>query len=152
MNLKNKSVMIRRLSCGDERLARELFATMAAVFEENTDDGLLELEYVRSLLARRDFFAVAALEGDTAVGGITAHVLPMTRSADAELFIYDLAVRADRQRQGIGRQLLSALRAFAAAEGVATSFVPADNEDTHALEFYRACGGTESPVTIFTFE
>jgi aminoglycoside 3-N-acetyltransferase I len=31
-------------------------------------------------------------------------------------------------------------------------FVPADNGDTHALDFYRALGATASPVTMFVFE
>lgn len=30
-------------------------------------------------------------------------------------------------------------------------FVPADDEDTHALDFYQAIGGLGTPVTIFTF-
>ena len=30
-------------------------------------------------------------------------------------------------------------------------FVPADNDDTHALDFYRAIGGVPAPVTMFTF-
>ena len=31
-------------------------------------------------------------------------------------------------------------------------FVPADVEDEHALDFYRALGGAPADVTIFTFE
>jgi len=30
-------------------------------------------------------------------------------------------------------------------------FVPADNEDDDALDFYRALGGTPSSVTFFSF-
>jgi aminoglycoside 3-N-acetyltransferase I len=30
-------------------------------------------------------------------------------------------------------------------------FVPADNDDQHALDFYRALGGSPSSVTFFTF-
>lgn len=45
-------------------------------------------------------------------------------------------------RKGVGRQLVAALRDSANA----------DNEDLQALDFYRAIGGTASPVTIFTLE
>jgi aminoglycoside 3-N-acetyltransferase I len=76
----------------------------------------------------------------------------MTRSESAELFIYDLAVDPPHQRTGIGRALVDALRAQGAAAGISVAFVPADNEDTYALDFYRAIGGDEAPVTIFTFE
>ena len=86
------------------------------------------------------------------VGGVTAHAIPMTTSESSELFVYDIAVRADVQRQGIGRALMTALRAAATAEGIGDMFVPADNEDTHALDFYRGLGGVPTPVTFFTFE
>jgi aminoglycoside 3-N-acetyltransferase I len=39
----------------------------------------------------------------------------------------------------------------AAAAGITVAFVPADNEDVHALDFYSALGGIPAPVTIFTF-
>lgn len=49
------------------------------------------------------------------------------------------------------RALVAALRAQAAQQGIGVVFVPADNDDTHALDFYHALGGTAAPVTIFTF-
>jgi aminoglycoside 3-N-acetyltransferase I len=95
---------------------------------------------------------VAAYEGRTIVGGVTGHVLPMTRSRSSELFIYDLAVRPDCQRRGVGRALVAAIRESAASAGAHTSFVAADDEDRHALAFYRAIGGDGAPVTMFTFD
>lgn len=92
----HQSWKIRRLHTGDAAVARELFAMMVAVFNENASGEVLEFDYVTHLLARPDFYAVGALEGTTAIGGITAHVLPMTRKSESELFICDLAVRADR--------------------------------------------------------
>jgi aminoglycoside 3-N-acetyltransferase I len=146
---------LRRLGPGHEAHARAMFAMMAQVFAEDGEQPdaveALDAAYVRGLLQREDFWAVAALEGENVIGGITAHTLPMTRSASSELFIYDLAVRADRQRLGIGRALVNELLSLARAAGITVSFVPADNEDTHALDFYRAIGGAGAPVTIFTF-
>jgi len=128
---------------------------MAEVFAEDDEGGLdgdpLGDDDARSLLRREEFWAIVATEGDVVVGGLTAHALPMTRSRSTELFIYDLAVRADRQRRGIGRALVAELLARARDSGIGTAFVPADNEDTHALEFYRAIGGAPAPVTFFTF-
>ena len=60
-------------------------------------------------------------------------------------------MRGDRQRQGIGRRLIAALRAAAETAGVEVVFVPAAGDDVHALECYRALGGEPAPVTIFTF-
>jgi len=142
-------IRTKRLSVGDHELAGKLFAMMSEVFDEECaplTDG-----YLDSLLGRKDFLAIAAFLGTDTVGGITAHILPLTRKDSAEIFIYDIAVRKSHQRQGIGRRLVAALREHAAAAGIRDIFVAADDEDLHALDFYRALGGTASPVTFFTF-
>lgn len=144
------AISLRRLSTNNLALARRTLELMAQVFEEPSSD--LSDDYLSALLARAEFWVVAALKDGTPVGGITAHALPMTRSEATELFIYDLAVDPAHQRAGIGRALVNALRAEAAAQGITVAFVPADNDDEHALEFYRALGGAAAPVTIFTFE
>ena len=143
-------IEIRRLRAGDEELAQRVFRVMAEVFDEGFEE--LTLPYVGRLLERSNFWAMAALEGGRAVGGITAHQLPMTHSEASELFIYDLAVAVDYQRKGIGRALVRALVEAARAEGMRVAFVPAEEEDTHALEFYRAIGGKESAVRFFVFD
>ncbi|WP_052517876.1 GNAT family N-acetyltransferase [Archangium violaceum] len=140
---------LKRLKVGDRELAKALFALMAEVFEEPGEE--LGDGYIDRLLGREDFWAIAAFVDNDIVGGLTAHTLPMTRAEYSEIFIYDIAVRSDRQRQGIGRRLMEELRAQAAGMGIRELFVPADNEDVHALDFYRALGGEPAPVTIFTF-
>ena len=47
--------------------------------------------------------------------------------------------------------MVAELRAQAAAGGIREVFVAANNDDVHALDFYRALGGTGAAVTIFTF-
>ena len=140
---------VKRLTSGDRDVARALFALMADVFEE--DSEVLSDGYLDRLLGREEFWVIAAFAGDDIIGGVTAHTLPMTRTASCEIVIYDVAVRRDRQRQGVGRRLVAELRAQAAARGIREVFVPADDADVHALDFYRALGGAASPVTIFTF-
>jgi aminoglycoside 3-N-acetyltransferase I len=135
-----------RLGPGDRERAKALFALMAAVFDESCD--ALSDAYVDSLLGRADLWVIAALADDELLGGLTAHTLPMTRTQVSELFIYDLAVRPEHQRRGVGRGLIAHLRS---AAGAAEIFVAVDDEDAHALDFYRAVGGSAAPVTIFTF-
>lgn len=140
----------KRLTADDRELARRLFVLLAEVFE--TDHEQLSDSYLDRLLSREDFWAIAAFtDGDELIGGLTAHTLPMTRAETSEILIYDIAVRGDYQRRGVGRLLMTRLRREAADVGVEDVFVPADNEDTHALDFYRALGGVPSPVTHFTF-
>jgi len=143
-------MQIRRLAADDRELARATFTMMAAVFDERVRP--LPDDYVDALLARPEFWALAAVEDDEPLGGITAHVLPMTRSPARELFVYDVAVREDRQRRGIGRAMLVELVAQAGREGIESVFVAVADEDVHAMDFYRAVGGGESPVTLFSFD
>jgi aminoglycoside 3-N-acetyltransferase I len=138
-----------RFGPGDEQRTQSMLIMMAEVFDEPID--VLGHEYLAGLLARPEFWAVAAIEDGAIVAGITAHALPLTRREASELLIYDVAVRVDRHRRGIGRALMTHLRDLAAASGISLSWVPVDDEDEGALEFYRALGGVPSPVTLFTF-
>lgn len=142
-------LQIKRLMPGEWDLARALFTMIAQVFEDEAQP--LSDAYLERLLAREDFWALAAFAGSELVGGLTAHILPMTRWEGSEVMIYDIAVREAFQRRGVGRALLSTLREDAAAQGIAVVFVLADDEDQHALDFYRALGGEPAPVTAFTF-
>lgn len=143
------TIEVRRFSRHDAAAARQLFALMAEVFGE--DARPLSDLYVERILGRAEFWALAAFIDGDLVGGLTAHTLPMTRAEFSEIVIYDIAVRADRQRQGVGRRLIGTLRDMAAAHGIHDLFVPADDDDGHALEFYRALGAVGTPVTLFVF-
>jgi aminoglycoside 3-N-acetyltransferase I len=143
------AIRIHRLQAQDIVLARELFTLMAQVFKE--ERAPLPDAYLHTLLQRQDFWVLAAFADDALAGGLTAHVLPMSRSSSRELFLYDIAVRAEVRRHGIGALLVASLREQGVQAGIATVFVAADEEDTHALDFYRALGGQESVVRHYTF-
>jgi aminoglycoside 3-N-acetyltransferase I len=143
------ALVVRRLGPGDEAIAARVLLAIAEVFEEPRE--ALPDAYVRDLLARADFWLIAAIEDGEPRGGLTAHTLPMTRTASREVFLYDIAVTEGAQRRGVGRRLVATLRDLARAEGIKVVFVPAGDEDTRAVEFYRALGGEEEQVKIFTF-
>ena len=141
---------IRRLRSGDRTMARETFTVMADVFE--ADSTHLSDSYIDGLLARPDLWVIAAIIDGRVVGGLTAHTLPMTVFEGAEVFLYDIAVSAGFQRRGVGRLLMESLLHGARALDIKTVFVPADNEDTHALDFYRSLNGSPLAVTMFDFD
>ena len=145
----SRSYRVVRLGADDRALAHRMFTVLEEVFE--TPVVALSNSYVDRLLARPDFWALAAVIDDEIVGGLTAHELLMTRSETIELFIYDIAVDPAHQRRGVGRALVEHLLAAARLAGIDVAFVPADNEDQHALDFYRALGGVASEVTFFDF-
>jgi aminoglycoside 3-N-acetyltransferase I len=142
-------IKTKRLTLTDREEARNLFTTMAEIFAE--ESAPLNDRYIERLLRREEFWAVTALADGIVVGGIIAHELPMTRSESSELFVYDIAVRPNCQRRGIGRRLFSVLCEEASKAGIQDVFVSADDDDVHALDFYRNLGGVASPVTMFDF-
>jgi aminoglycoside 3-N-acetyltransferase I len=142
-------IAVRRLRVTDRSDARRLFSMLAEVFEE--DYAPLSDRYLDQLLARGDFWALAAFFGDDIVGGATAYELPMTRQESAEIFIYDVAVVSAYRRRGVGRRLLELLRREAAEAGIPVMFVAAENADEHALDFYRQLRGVPTATTLFGF-
>ena len=141
---------IVRLSTGECSLAQMTFVMMGEVFGDYDRRALRE-SYLTMLLGRADIWVYAAVVDMQPVGGLIAHEVPMTRSETSELLVYDLAVRPDWQRRGTGRGLIQRLLEDAAAAGIPEEWVPADNDDSHALEFYRRTGGSAQAVTIFTY-
>lgn len=139
-----------RLQPNSLPLARETFAMMGEVFAEDSWITLSD-EYLTDILGQARVWMYAAVAADGPIGGLTAHQLPMTRSETSELLIYDLAIRSDWQRRGVGRALLQQLLDDASAAGIGEVWVPADDTDLHALEFYRRTGGASQSVTIFTY-
>ena len=139
-----------RLQRQDLALARDTFAMMGEVFAE---DSWLPLSdrYLTEVLGQGRVWVYAAVLDSVPIGGVTAHVLPMTRGETSEMLIYDLAVRDDWRRRGVGRALVQQLLKGAAAAGIGEVWVPADNDDLHALDFYRHTGGVAQAVTIFTY-
>jgi aminoglycoside 3-N-acetyltransferase I len=144
------TTQIRKLGANEVELAQSVFSVMASVFEECVPSA--SREHVAALLGRSDFFVIAGFFNGKPIAGLTAFLLPLTRTETMELFVYDIAVAPGYQRQGVGRRLMQEVRNLAAADGIATTWVPADNEDGHALDFYRSIGGKASAVTIFTFD
>lgn len=138
-----------RLGSSDVAVGQELFALMARVFEEETSE--LGPDYVAALLGDDSFWAYAALSDGEILGGLTAHVLPMTRSMENELMIYDLAVSESHQRSGVGSALVLRAVADATKSGINSVVVPAEDVDEHALAFYQALGADATDCTFFTF-
>ena len=142
--------LVTRLGPENVQAAQTLFSLISDVF--CIEQPHLSDDYVRSLLEHDEFWALTATVDEKIIGGLTAHALRQTTAEGKELFIYDIAVHPDHQRQGHGRRLIDRLRSAAATQDIDTLFVAADNDDVHALDFYQALGGTASPVTFFEFQ
>ena len=99
--------------------------------------------YLERLLGGECFIALVALEGGEVIGGLAAYELRKFEQERSELYIYDLAVRAEHRRRGIATALIDELKRVAVVRGAWVVFVQADHGDEPALALYTKIGVRE---------
>jgi aminoglycoside 3-N-acetyltransferase I len=136
---------IHRLGPDDLPRMRAMLDMLGVAFEEphTFRDAPPDDAYLACLLGREHFIALAAFDGDTAIGGLCAYVLDKFEQARAEVYIYDLAVDESYRRQGIATALIEALKPIARAAGASVIFVQADPPDAPAVALYTKLGVRE---------
>lgn len=143
------NIRYKQLRREDEALLQDLFRLYVEVFDSPyTSPGPAHFS---NLLQQENMRFFIATTGETVVGGLTAYILPSVYTSTSEVYLYDLAVRKDYQRQGIGRQLLKTLGQWCKEHAIQEFFVQADNADAHAIAFYRRTGGIPGHVTHFSY-
>lgn len=138
---------LRQLTPGD----LDLMDAVLELFGEAFDDPAAYTArrpgapYLRKLLGRDTFIALAALDDGAVVGALCAYVLEKFEQERSEIYVYDLAVGAGHRRRGIATGLIAALGDIAAARGAYVMFVQADTgpEDEAAIALYSKLGVRE---------
>lgn len=141
---------IKRLGSPDVWLFQKLVRLFKEVFETENGAEANKL-YLQALLQKPDFIAYAVLLENEVVGGLTAFELPLYYTECSEMFIYDIAVKTEFQRNGLGKALLAALAAYCKKAGIKVMFVAALEEDGHAVNFYHATNGKGEKVVHFNY-
>jgi aminoglycoside 3-N-acetyltransferase I len=136
----------RHLSPADVPLLKELLRVFGEAFGEidTYQHKIPSGDYLAALLAKPHFIAVAALDGETVVGGLAAYQLDKFEQDRREIYIYDLAVLESHRRRGIATGTINALRDIAAARDVYVIFVQADLGDAPAIALYASLGTKET--------
>jgi aminoglycoside 3-N-acetyltransferase I len=142
MDFNYSDIQITRLYAPDIEVFIELIRVFEEVFEMK-DFTLPDHAYLNDLLKREDFLVFVATKEGTVVGGLTIYVLHQYYSVKPLAYIYDLAVKKELQRKGIGKKLISAVKEYCAENGFEEVFVQADEVDDYALDFYRSTGITQ---------
>jgi aminoglycoside 3-N-acetyltransferase I len=135
----------RRLGPADVPLLRTLNALFGTAFADPETYGAEPPSdaYLEGLLAKEHVIALVALAGEEVLGGLVAYELDKFERARREVYIYDLAVRAEHRRQGVATALIGHLREIAARRGAWVVYVQADHGDDPAIALYEKLGVRE---------
>jgi aminoglycoside 3-N-acetyltransferase I len=144
-------ITIKQLSKKDVSGFKQLILLFKEVFEMSKQ-GKISDAYLKKLLAQPGFIALAAVDGNKVVGGLTAYEMPQYYGEYSEVYIYDIAIKSDYQRKGTGKKLLEALKTHCKKKGIKTMFVEAHAKDKHAVAFYLSTKGKAEEVMHFNYE
>ncbi len=141
---------IRRLGPDDVDGMEEANRLFAEVFgTEGYQGPVPRREHLARLLADDKFIALVASVDAQMAGALAAYELVKFEAERSEIYIYDLAVRAEHRRRGVATALIEALKPIARDKGAWVIFVQADPPDAPAVSLYDKLGTREE---VFHFD
>jgi aminoglycoside 3-N-acetyltransferase I len=144
-NMPSPPFITRRLDPRDLPALRQLNTMFGQAFED-AESYMSEPPsdaYLEGVLAKEHVIVLVASTDDEVLGGVVAYELDKLERARRELYIYDLAVRAEYRRRGVATALIERLREIAALRGAWVLYVQADYGDDPAVALYQKLGVRE---------
>lgn len=143
-------IKIEKVNPDEINKFKELIGVFEEVFEMK-NFHIPNTNYLQKLLEKSDFFVFVASLHNNVVGGLTSYVMDQYYEESPLVYIFDLAVKAEFQRKGIGKMLIKVHNDYCKAKGIETVMVQADEVDDHAIKFYQNTGGTAERVIHFDY-
>lgn len=136
---------LRRLTPNDLSDFKKLMRLFGEAFDqaETYTKNSPSEAYIAKLLGKDHIIHLIAEESENVVGGLVAYVLEKPEQERSEVYIYDLAVAAEKRRQGIATSLINELKRISKELGAWVLFVQADYEDPPAVKLYESLGKRE---------
>ncbi len=131
------------------RLGREDAAILDRVAPDVFDEKVTP-DRLAVYLAQTNHHIVVAFDDGEVVGQCMGVVIGHP-DKPAELFVDEVGVAPDRQRQGIGRTLLEAMLALGRYEGCAVAWVGTEPGNVAARRLYEAAGGEPETFVLYEF-
>lgn len=151
MSSATDNIVVRKIEKDDLHTFMEVIKLFVVVFERE-NFSMPDSNHLEKLLKKDDFFVFCAMIDSKVIGGITIYVQEQYYSTKPLAYIYDLAIDNEYQRQGIGRKIIDHINSFCKENGFEETYVPAEKEDLHAVDFYRSTKPTyEADVIHFSY-
>lgn len=132
-----------------------LFGELLTVFEEVFGMENFKVPsrwHLEKILSIPGFIAIVYIKDKKVQGGLTAYTLPQYYSEKPIAYLYDLGVKPEFQKQGVGTALFEGLVSFCKKRGYQELFVQAHRVDEIAVKLYRSLSpAQEDDVLQFTF-
>jgi aminoglycoside 3-N-acetyltransferase I len=116
------------------------------------DAAILDEAQSKQLRDNRNFIAIGATVGFELAGGLTAHLVTNYYKGGLDLFIYDIAIKPDYQRKGVGIELLNFTKNFCQEHAIKEMYVAAESADENALTYYRKTDAEEIASRFFVYK
>ncbi len=140
-------VQIKRLGAKDNKIAKELFH----FFQK--DDGKRPMQvdesYLSKLLAKRSFYVLVAYKNKELAGGLTAFELDMYKNRSSEMFLFEIGVKKEYRRLGVGKLLIEHLKKLALKKKMKLLFVLTSHDNLPAQKLYQSVGGVSQQDIFF---
>jgi aminoglycoside 3-N-acetyltransferase I len=142
---------IRTLKPDEVNTFIDLIKIFESVFQMK-DFQVPDILHLGRILSNDSFKVVIAEDGNKVIGGATIYTLDQYYSTQSLAYIYDLAIRQEFQRIGIGKKIIVYIKEYYHDKRVEEVFVQADEVDEYALDFYRSTNPTaEEKVRHFYY-
>lgn len=108
----------------------------------------LELLVAEAAKSDRQMVAVARDDSGRPVGMASGQIVISTAEGALSVWVEDVVVHAEFRRQGIGKQLVEFMLAWAKARGATRMQLVVDRENASADLFYTALGWQSTQLTV----
>jgi aminoglycoside 3-N-acetyltransferase I len=144
-------MMVEKLTTNQIVEFKQLIEIFCDVFE--MESVITSDQYLGRLLANQDFMVFVVKVNNEIVGGLTIYVLHQYYQDKPQAYIYDVGIKKDFQRKGLGKILINEVNSFCFNHGFALSYVEAEADDLDAVNFYRNTNVSDELTAVhFTYQ
>jgi ribosomal protein S18 acetylase RimI-like enzyme len=151
-------IEVRRLVSGDEDVVQRLTADdrrFEAPWTPPRNIPVPDTDTAARFLTEETNHLLVAFDRDEPVGLLLAYELLRRHGDEPKMLLYEIGVREDYRRRGIGRTLIEAFAELARARGARRAFVLTDESNPAAMALYASAGGErvrdDDVVFFFSF-